>query len=68
MVEVVETDTRIARHVFAFVNGQILVFDDAGQQIPDLQGSDTNELRLRIMMRSDDATVWKEGVRWSARP
>lgn len=52
------------RYVFSFDNGQIMVFDADGHQIPDLQGEDTVSLRERIALRSDGDTVWRERVRW----
>lgn len=56
---------QVARFVFVFVNGQVLVFDADGQQITDLQGPDDDGLRIRIMLRSDEQIVWKEDVSWA---
>jgi hypothetical protein len=42
--------------VFRFPNGMIAVCDEHGEQVPDLQGRDTPELRAKIDPLITDAT------------
>lgn len=35
-------------HVYYFENGTIAVFDTDGNQVPELQGKNTKELRMKI--------------------
>ena len=42
--------------VFRFPNGMIAVTDQNGQQIPELQGEDTPEIRRKIEKRIDENT------------
>lgn len=46
------------KSVFLFPNGMFAVCDHRGQQIPDLQGLDTPELRQAILEHTDYRTEW----------
>ena len=48
------------KSVFVFPNGMIAVTGYDGQQIPELQGQDTPELRDAIKAVSDERTEWNE--------
>jgi hypothetical protein len=56
----------LARSVLVFSNGLIAVCDERGEQITELQGADTPELRAIIHSRSDGETHWQFARR--ARP
>lgn len=54
------TDVRYAQTVFIFTNGMIAVADQHGEQIPELQGPDTPELRSLIRSRALPSVEWNE--------
>jgi hypothetical protein len=56
------TELRITA-VFAFENGQVMVFDQYGKQMPDYQGS-KEEVWEAIMRDKTDATEIHEDVVW----
>lgn len=56
----------MVKDVYLFTNGRLVVFDDAGQQIPDLQGPLTEEKKKQIEAQFYDGTRitfsrWKKG-------
>jgi hypothetical protein len=54
--------------VIRWANGNVMVFDEGGAQVPELQGRyDDPALRLRIMEAADDATVFEHGT-WTDIP
>lgn len=46
----------MVKSVFRFPNGMIAVCDENGEQIPELQGKDTPELRKKINKLITDET------------
>ena len=45
-------------HVYIFPNRMSVVFDDQGNQIPELQGEYSKVLHQKILDASDEATIW----------
>lgn len=44
--------------VYLWENGMVMVFDESGCQIPELQGRFNAELHSKITDVSDDSTCW----------
>lgn len=54
-VEVKETPPPRIAAAYLFANGMVMVFDDAGQQVPELQGP-KEEVFKRLMAAVDENT------------
>jgi len=50
---------------YLFDNGMVMTFGTDGQQIPELQGKHTPELRQKIIEASDSMTEW---IGWKGKP
>lgn len=48
----------IVKATYRFDNGMIATFDYNDEQMPELQGRDTPELRGKIKAKSDERTKW----------
>lgn len=57
----------LAKNVYLWDNRMIMVFDENGQQIAELQGEYTPELWRKIQEHSDDTTLFNglnESLAW----
>lgn len=52
------------KSVYHWQNDMVMVFDEKGQQIPELQGKYTKELWDKIMKLCNKETIIRENAIW----